>query len=85
MLYLCLLLILFILQRKLLFTEGHCLAHAHLVCESHSDPQAPLSSTGGTWARKYCWLKSNTGILLEPSSSQQTSKPPIPVRCHPLP
>ena len=30
MLYLCLLLILSILQRKLLFTEGHCLAHAHL-------------------------------------------------------
>lgn len=38
MLYLSLLLILFIPQRKLLFAEGHCLAHAHL-CESHSDPQ----------------------------------------------
>ena len=38
MLYLSLLLVLFIPHRKLLFAEGHCLAHAHL-CESHSDPQ----------------------------------------------
>lgn len=68
MLYLFLLLILFIPQRKLLFAEGHCLACAHL-CESHSDPQTLLSSTAGTRARKYCWLESKTGILLEPSSS----------------